>query len=61
MIISQNVLRINFNTLCFQVLTAVCAVISKVAINYENAGIISEYDVAPLLAKLTNIVSEHFL
>ncbi|XP_046859302.1 outer dynein arm-docking complex subunit 2-like [Xenia sp. Carnegie-2017] len=41
-----------------EVLTAVCAVISKVAMNYENAGIISEYDVAPLLAKLTNINDE---
>ena len=37
-------------------LTSVCAVISEVAIDYQNVGIISDYDVVPLLAELTNVV-----
>ncbi|XP_028392957.1 armadillo repeat-containing protein 4-like [Dendronephthya gigantea] len=38
-----------------EVLTSVCAVISEVAIDYQNVGIISDYDVVPLLAELTNV------
>ena len=43
-----------------QVLTSVCAVISVVAVDYQNVGIISDYDVVPLLAELTNVVSLRF-
>ncbi|CAB3991792.1 Armadillo repeat-containing 4, partial [Paramuricea clavata] len=38
-----------------EVLTSVCAVISVVAVDYQNVGIISDYDVVPLLAELTNV------
>ena len=45
------------NNLLSQVLTSACAVISVVAVDYQNVGIISDYDVVPLLAELTNVVS----
>lgn len=30
--------------------------ISVVAVDYQNVGIITDYDVVPLLAELTNVV-----
>ena len=44
-----------------QVLTSVCAVISVMAVDYQNVGIISDYDVVPLLAELTNVVNISFV
>lgn len=53
----MSIIRCNLdNVFTFQVLTSVCAVISEVAIDYQNVGIISDYDVVPLLAELTNVV-----
>ena len=37
-------------------LTAACAAISIVAMDCQNVGIITDYDVVPLLAELTNVV-----
>ena len=41
----------------FQVLTSACAVISVVACDWENLGVITDYEVVPHLAKLTHKVS----
>ena len=41
----------------FQVLTSVCATITVVAMDYQNVGIVTDYDVVELLAELTNVVS----
>ena len=41
----------------FQVLTSACAVISVVACDWENLGVITDYEVVPHLAKLTYKVS----
>ena len=37
-------------------LTAACAAISIVAMDCQNVGIITDYDVVTLLAELTNVV-----
>ena len=40
----------------FQVLTSACAVISIVACDRENLGVITDYGVVPHLAHLTHMV-----
>ena len=44
-----------------EVLASVCAAIAKIAKDEENLGVITDHGVVPLLAALTDTVSQHYI